>query len=43
MLRNVFLDTLSETRRALVSWSLGLIGMAAILSPSTRPCATTPT
>jgi ABC-2 type transport system permease protein len=31
MLRNVFLKTLSETRRALVWWSLGLIGMAAMM------------
>ena len=31
MLRNVFLKTLSETRHALVWWSLGLIGMAAMM------------
>ncbi len=31
MLRNVFLKTLSETRRALVWWSLGLLGMAAMM------------
>jgi len=31
MLRNVFLKALADTRRALVWWSLGLIGMAAMM------------
>ena len=31
MLRNVFLKTLADARRALVWWSLGLIGMAALM------------
>jgi ABC-2 type transport system permease protein len=31
MLRNVFLKTLADTRRALVWWSLGLTGMAALM------------
>ena len=31
MLRNVFLKTLADARRSLVWWSLGLIGMAALM------------
>jgi ABC-2 type transport system permease protein len=31
MLRNIFLKTLRDTRRALVWWSLGLVGMAALM------------
>jgi ABC-2 type transport system permease protein len=31
MLRNVFLKTLSDTRRALLWWSLGLVGMVALM------------
>ncbi|HVS08452.1 MAG TPA: ABC transporter permease subunit [Planctomycetota bacterium] len=31
MLRNVFLKTLRETRRALLWWSLGLVGMTAMI------------
>jgi ABC-2 type transport system permease protein len=31
MLRNVFLKTLADTRRALVWWSLGLAGMVALM------------
>jgi len=31
MLRSVFLKTLSDTRRALLWWSLGLVGMVALM------------
>lgn len=31
MLRNVFLKTLADTRRALLWWSMGLIGMTALM------------